>query len=170
MPLLPGREMAERTNIRIRRFTQRDLPAVRELIYNTIDVCYLADYVKGAIQFFKQYHSDQNILKGAADGWTIVLEENHHIVATGTIIGDHITRVFVDPEFQKRGLGRLIMHKLEEKAISTGVKAVNLDASLPSKKFYDSLGYTTSEAAYLEVENDEKLHYYKMNKALTEVP
>ena len=145
------------------------MPAVKQLIYSTIDICYSADYPKEAIKFFKEYHCDESILKGAAEGGTIVLEENNRIIATGTIVDDHIMRVFVDPKFQKRGLGKLIMCKLEEKAISTGVRAVKLDASLPSKKFYDSLGYTTSESAYLDVENGKKLYYYKMDKALTEL-
>ena len=145
------------------------MPAVKELIDNTIDICYSADYPKEAIKFFKEYHCDESILKGAAEGWTIVLEENNRIIATGTIVDDHIMRVFVDPKFQKRGLGKLIMCKLEEKAISTGVRAVKLDASLSSKKFYDTLGYATSEETYLKVENGKKLHYYKMDKVLTEV-
>jgi putative acetyltransferase len=158
--------MAKEENIRIRQFKRRDLSAVKELIYNTIDVCYLADYPTQAIQYFKQYHSDENILKGAADGWTIVLEKDNRIVATGTIVDDHIMRVFVDPEFQKQGFGKLVMNNLEEKAFSTGICKVSLDASLPSKKFYDSLGYTTCEKTYVEVDNGEKLHYYKMDKAL----
>jgi GNAT superfamily N-acetyltransferase len=161
--------VAKRRNMYIRQFRRRDLAAVRELIYNTIDVCYSADYPKEAIKFFKEYHCDENILKGAADGWAIVLEKDNRIIATGTIVDDHIMRVFVNPKFQKRGLGKLIMRKLEDKAISSGVNKVKLDASLPSKKFYDSLGYATSEATYLDVENDKKLHYYKMNKRLMSV-
>jgi GNAT superfamily N-acetyltransferase len=161
--------MAKRKDIHIRRFRKRDLAAVKELIYNTIDICYSAAYPKEAIKLFKEYHCGENILKGAADGWTIVLEKNNRVIGTGTIIDDHIMRVFMNPKFQKHGLGKLIMRKLEEKAISTGVRAVKLDASLPSKKFYDSLGYATSEATYLEVENGKRLNYYKMNKRLMSV-
>ena len=76
-------------------------------------------------------------------------------------------RVFVNPKLQKRGLGKLIMNKLEDKAVSTGVEKVNLDASLPSKKFYDSLGYKTCEKTYVKLKNGKKLHYYKMDKVLT---
>lgn len=161
--------MLKQANIHIRKFRRGDLPAVRELICNTIDICYLADYPKEAIKFFKEYHCDKNILKGAARGWTIVLEKNNHIIGTGTIVDNHIMRVFVNPKFQKRGLGKLIMNKLEKKAISTGSNKVKLDASLPSKKFYDSLDYKTCEKTYVKLENDKKLHYYKMDKALTEV-
>ncbi len=160
--------MTKRTNIRIRQFSRNDLSAVRELICNTIDACYPANYPREAIQFFREYHCDENILKQAKEGWTIVLEKDNRIIATGTIVDDHIMRVFVSPEFQKQGLGKLIMHKLEEKSASAGVTAVKLDASLPSKKFYDSLDYKTCEATHLDVENGKKLHYYKMNKALTE--
>ena len=161
--------MVKRTDIRIRRFRKRDLPAVKELIDNTVDICYPADYPKEAVQYFKQYHCEENILKGAAKGWTIVLEENNRIIGTGTIINNHIMKVFVNPKFQKRGLGKLIMNKLEDKAISSGVNRVKLDASLPSKKFYDALGYKTCEKTYVKLENGKKLHYYKMDKALMEV-
>ena len=58
------------------------------------------------------------------------------------------------------------MQKLEEKALSRGVNIVKLDASLPSKKFYDLLGYVTLDETFLEVENNKELHYYKMEKSL----
>lgn len=164
-----GRKMAKRTDIRIRRFSRSDLAAVKELIDNTIDICYPADYPKEAIQYFKQYHCEENISKGAAKGWTIVLEKNNRVIGTGTIIDNHIMRVFVNPKFQKRGLGKLIMNKLEDKAISSGVNKVKLDASLPSKTFYDTLGYKTREKTYVKLDNGKKLHYCKMNKGLTEV-
>jgi ribosomal protein S18 acetylase RimI-like enzyme len=163
-------KMAKRTDICIRRFSRNDLAAVKELVDNTINICYPADYPKEAVQYFKRYHCEENISKGAATGWTIVLEKNNRVIGTGTIIDNHIMRVFVNPKFQKRGLGKLIMHKLEDKAISSGVKKVKLDASLPSKKFYDSLGYKTREKTYVKLENNKKLHYYKMDKALIKAP
>ena len=58
------------------------------------------------------------------------------------------------------------MLNLEEKAASKGIKVVKLDASLPSKKFYDSLGYTASAKTFVKVENGKKLNYYKMKKNL----
>ena len=160
--------MAKLNGIRIRRFRQRDLPVVKKLIDNTIDICYSANYPKEAIKYFKQYHCEENILKGAAKSWTIVLENNTRVIGTGTILNNHIMRVFVNPKFQKRGLGKLIMNKLEDKAISSGARKVNLDASLPSKTFYDSLGYKTCKKTYVKLENSKKLHYYKMDKVLTE--
>ncbi len=158
--------MSERNDIRIRKFKSSDLGTVSHLIQSTIDVCYSSVYNKEAIKFFKDYHNDENILKGAKEGYTIVLEINNQIIGTGTIVDDHIMRLFVDPEFQKHDLGKLIMQKLEEKALSAQISVVKLDASLPSKKFYDSLAYVTLEKTFLEIENGKKLYYYKMEKSL----
>ena len=59
------------------------------------------------------------------------------------------------------------LEKLEEEALLAGVAVIKLDASLPSKRFYDSLGYLTLEETFLEVENGERLGFYKMEKPLT---
>jgi GNAT superfamily N-acetyltransferase len=142
------------------------LSAVRNLIHGTIDACYLDAYPREAVEFFLDYHNDDNILKGAKNGFTIVLEKNGRIIATGTLLVDHIMRVFVEPAFQKIGLGKLIMKKLEKKALSAGLGLVKLDASLPAKRFYDSLGYTTVEESFVEVQNGQKLNYFKMQKSI----
>jgi len=129
-------------------------------------VCYSDVYSKEAVRFYKDWHCDENVLKDANEGHTIVLEKDSRIIGTGTFVGDEIKRVFVEPAFQKYGFGKLIVQKLEGKALLAGVGVVKLDASLPSKKFYDSLGYVTLEKTFLEVENNEKLYYYKMEKSL----
>jgi GNAT superfamily N-acetyltransferase len=158
--------MCKRCDITIRKFKSSDLDTVRGLIQNTIDVCYSDVYSKEAVRFFKDWHCDENVLKDAKEGYTIVLERDSRIIGTGTIVGDEIKRVFVEPAFQKHGFGNILMQKLEEKALSAGVGVIKLDASLSSKRFYDSLGYVTLEETFLEVENGKKLDYHKMEKSL----
>lgn len=148
----------------IRKFNKTDLFDVKVLVDKTIDKCYSDVYCAEAVKFFKDWHSEEKILQNAEDGYTIVLEINSRIAGTGTIVADDISRVFVDPEFQKHGFGKLIMQKLEGQALATGNKLVNLDASLPSKNFYDSLGYITLEKTFIELENKKRLDYYKMQK------
>lgn len=161
--------MSDRRNISIREFRSSDLGVVKSLIDHTIDTCYSSVYPKEAVQFFKGWHCDDRIQKDAKEGYTIVLEKDNQIIGTGTIVDNQIMRVFVQPALQKRGFGKLIMQKLEEKALSEGISVVKLDASLPSKEFYDSSGYVTLEETFLEVENNKRLDYYKMEKSLEEV-
>jgi GNAT superfamily N-acetyltransferase len=161
--------MPDIENPGIRKFEESDLELVKTLIDKTIDVCYCDDYCAEAISFFKQWHCKEKILKAASEGWIIVLEINGQIKATGTLIGDEIVRVFVDPAIQKQGLGKKIMLELEAKAVSLGIQSVRLDASIPAKVFYDSLGYTTLEETFLEVENGKRLDYWKMAKELRSI-
>jgi ribosomal protein S18 acetylase RimI-like enzyme len=153
--------------VKIREFRKNDLAAVKDLVDKTIDICYSDIYCPEAVQFFKDWHQENKILKNAEEGYSIVLENDSEIVATGTIVAGEIMRVFVDPEFQKYGFVRMIIQKLEEKALSEGLNIVKLDASIPSKKFYDLLDYVTLEETFLELENDKRLDYYKMEKVLT---
>ena len=158
--------MVKKNSIKIRRFRKTDLADIRNLIYKTIDTCYADFYCVEAIKFFKDWHNDQKILKNAKEGYTIVVEKDNKIIGTGTIVGDEIMRVFVDPVFQKRNFGKLIMRELEQKAVSDGINIVKLDASLPSKRFYELLGYVLLEETFVEVESNKRLDYYKMEKAL----
>ncbi|MGA2915543.1 MAG: GNAT family N-acetyltransferase [Sedimentisphaerales bacterium] len=159
--------MPGKNKIKIRKFRPADLNAVKRLIHNTINVCYPAIYCLEAIKYIKNYHSRENILKGAKKGYTIVLERGDRIIATGTVIKNgYITRVFVNPKFHKHGFGRLIMEKLHTKALSAGIKTIKLDSTLTAKEFYDSLGYKTIKKTFVKVENGKKLNYYKMKKLL----
>ena len=158
--------MSEQNHISTRVFQSSDLIAVKSLVQITIDACYSKVYPKEAVQFFKDWHCDERILKNAKEGYTILLHQDNRIVGTGTIVDDEVMRVFVDPAFQRRGFGRLIMRKLEKRAVSTGIDVVKLDASLPSKTFYEALGYVTLERTFLEVGNNRRLDFYKMEKAL----
>ncbi len=62
--------------------------------------------------------------------------------------------------------GRRIVQHLEETAARAGVETVKLDASLPSKTFYDRLGYVTIEPAFLPVENGRRLDFFRMQRTL----
>lgn len=120
-------------DVKLRPFLQSDLDVVRELILSTIDACYSGVYPPRTIEFFKQYHSDENILDRAEKGHTIISESEGKVIATGTIIENHICAVFVLCFIQHRGLGRMIMQALEDRALSAGFTEITLEVSLPSR-------------------------------------
>lgn len=158
--------MTVREQPALREFRVSDRFAVKSLVHRTIAVSYPAFYPLEAVRFFANYHDEQAILRDSHEGCTLVLEKAGRILGTGTVVGEEIKRVFVEPGLQKHGLGRLIMQRLEEKAASWGIGVVRLDASLPAKPFYDRLGYATVEAAFLTVENGRRLDYFRMQKLM----
>jgi len=139
---------------------------LKSMIHRTIAVCYPGHYCMEAVRFFMNYHDEQAIRQDARAGCTVVLGRADRAIGTGTLVGDEIKRVFVDPMAQRQGAGRRIMRHLEEKARSLGIATVRLDASLPSKAFYDKLGYVTMEKTFLPLENDRRLDFFKMQRSL----
>jgi len=152
--------------IEIRRFKRRDLKEVKSLIDRTIEVSYRDAYPNEAIDFFKEYHSEEHILDDAEEGYSIVVVSNGRIVGTGTLLDTNIRRVFVDPSEQRRGIGKKIMGDQESRANKTGAEIVDLASSLTSKEFYDSLNYVCDEQTFIPLERDQKLVYYRMRKRL----
>jgi len=151
---------------RIRPFRESDCDTVHGLIQATIDACYTGIYPDRAVAFFKQYHSAANILERARQGHTIVVEWDERIVGTGTITDDHISGVFAAAEVQHLGLGRAIMAHLEALARAAGVTMATLDVSLPSRRFYERIGYRVIEPDRTEVGDGQHLDYWKATKSL----
>jgi len=153
--------------MKLRRFKKEDLEEMKRLIDRTIKVSYKEVYPDEAIAFFMEYHSEEHILDDAEKGYSIVVVLEGRIVGTGTLLGTNVRRVFVDPSVQRRGIGKRIMGELEGRAKRMGVETVDLDSSLVSKEFYDSLNYICDEETFISLENDQRLVYYKMKKRLT---
>ena len=150
----------------IRMFRKADLMPLESMIHRTIAVCYPGYYGAEAVRFFMNYHDEQAIRQDARAGCTVVLDRAGRAIGTGTLVGDEIKRVFVDPMAQRQGVGRRIMQYLEARARSSGVATVRLDASLPSMAFYENLGYAIVEKTFLPLENGERLEFFKMQRRL----
>ena len=152
-------------DVKLRQFEHSDLEAMLKLIWDTIDVCYRPVYSAEAITHWEDEHNETEILKDAAEGIILIAELDGRMIATGTLLAEQIKRVYVVPALQGKGLGKMIMTELEKRAKDNGLKEIRLYASVPAKKFYDTIGYNTFSEAFIEVKG-KRLDYYNMNKGL----
>ena len=125
----------------IRPFNETDLNTLHRMIWRTIDISYSGVYPLLAVRFFKDYHSAKRILERNNVGEILILEENGVMLATGALIGNEITGVFVNPDNQRQGHGKAIITELEKIARAKGLPEIILSISLPSRIFYENLGY-----------------------------
>lgn len=139
--------------------------AICNVLHTTIQTIYPKYYPKEVVDFFCQHHSKEHILDGIASGNMGVLVDDAAIIGTGCYDGSHITGVYVLPRYQKQGCGSWIMNCLEAEIIKKYDTAI-LDASLPAVRFYEQRGYKTVGHGIYELENDVKLVYEIMEKAL----
>lgn len=142
-----------------------NLENITTIVQQTIQKIYPKYYPDGVVWFFSELHQEEHIRKDIEKGCVWVLYTEGRMVGTGTLIENHITRVFVSPEYQGRGYGSRIMEALEELA---GEKygSICLDASLPAAAFYAGRGYQTLTHGRVEAGQNQVLIYEIMEKKL----
>lgn len=144
---------------------KEDLQAVYDVVQHTIKTIYPKYYPAEVVDFFCDHHSQDAILKDIENGDVSVLKVDGKIVATGCFVENHITRVYVLPEYQKKGYGTFIVKNIEGQIIDKYDKAY-LDASLPAAALYEKLGFSTIKHGRQSVENGVILVYEIMEKEL----
>ncbi len=139
--------------------------SIHHILHTTIKTVYPKYYPGEVTDFFCRHHSREHILEGIASGNMGVLTDGDALIGTGCYDKNHITGVYVLPEYQKRGCGSQIMDCLEAE-IAKKYDAALLDASLAAVFLYEHRGYRTVGHGIFELENDVKLVYEIMEKNL----
>ena len=152
--------------IQVRQAEEEDLPSIYRLVQSVVAISYNGVYPAEAIEAFQNHHSEEQIRIDATDGYTIVAQYNDEIVGTGTLYETSIRRVYISPRHQRKGIGRLIVHELEKKALTEKLTTLDLGASLVSRQFWESLGFVVHREDYVPVRNDQELHYFWMVKTI----
>lgn len=135
------------------------------IVQDTIRTIYPLYYPEEVVEFFCSLHCGENIARDIKAGLIGVLRDGNRIVGTGCCRDDHITRVYVKPEYQGRGYGSYIMQCLENE-IGAKYDMAYLDASLPASHLYEKRGYRTIRHEKWNVENGRVLVYEVMAKPL----
>lgn len=96
------------------------------------------------------------------------LFDNKKLIAVGRLQANDSTTgqvryMAVDPEFQNKGTGGIVLNYLEEKAVEIGLKKVILQAREEALNFYLKNGYRVKEKSFLMYES---IQHYLMEKNL----
>ena len=153
-------------NLETEVFNKNDIDELYNFIIETIKISYFGYYPEEAINHFIDYSNKKDILEDSENNFVIVVKKDNKIIGTGTLKYTHIKRVFVSPNYQGKGLGKLIMDTLESEAKRNNLKIVELHSSLFAKKFYDNLNYKMFKIGKVIVQNGELLYYQRMSKNL----
>lgn len=145
--------------------TMENLQDIYDVVQCTIKKIYPKYYPAEVVDFFCGLHSEEAIAKDIENGSVGMIRADGKIVATGCSKENHITRVYVLPEYQKRGLGTQIMNTLETR-IGEAYGSVYLDASLPAAALYEKLGFHTVKHERYPLQNEVVLVYEIMEKHL----
>lgn len=132
----------------IRKFQEKDAEEVSALIATTLRTVNIKDYSSEYIESNVSCLQPEDILKRAAQTNFYVVCDSGKIVGCGAI-GSYWGRtdesslftVFVLPEYQGRGIGRLIIQTLEQDDYFLRAKRIEIPASITATPFYLKMGY-----------------------------
>ncbi len=147
----------------IRRFEETDAQAVAALICKTMRISNSKDYPEDWIERSSAAFTADVVKQRAS--WThfYVICEGETIIGCGAI-GPYwdskdescLFTIFVLPEYQGRGYGRLMMETLEQDAFFLRAKRIEIPASITACEFYRRFGYDFKDGI---AEVDEEGHY-----------
>jgi len=149
----------------IRQANLGDFETVKRIVHTTINEVYPHYYPNGVVEFFINYHSDNNIKESIEGDIVLLISVDGVVVGTGSVHKNEISRVFVLPQFQGLGYGTLLMNELET-LIEKEYSRIVLDSSLSAYNLYIRCGYRPIKYEKIITPNKDVLCYYTMEKTL----
>ena len=154
----------------IRRLKEEDAKAVSELIITTIRISNVRDYPAEQMEELVKTQTPEHVLQRAS--WThfYVAEEADRIVGCGAI-GPYwgkedessLFTIFVHPDYQGKGIGRMIVGALEQDEFALRARRIEIPASITGLPFYRKMGYSFKDG---KAEIDEE-QLYRLEKFRT---
>lgn len=120
--------------IMIRLATVDDLKDVCRIVVSSIEVVYPKYYPTGAVDLYLNYHNFDNIKNDITENKVYIICDNGLVIGTVTISENDISRLYLDPDYQKQGYGTLLL-EFAEKMISEKYDCAVLDCSCLRKVF-----------------------------------
>lgn len=136
---------------------------VRKITCDTINSVYPHYYPKGAVDFFLSHHSIENIIADIEKGIVYLCYNGVDAVGTVTIRDNEILRLFVLPQYQGNGYGRMLLDFAESMVLENH-SDILIDASLSAKAIYLKRGYVCTEYHTINTDNGDFLCYDVMIK------
>jgi len=158
--------MAKDSLCKILEFKSEFLECVTEIVHQTIEKNYFETYSLEVVEYFKDYHSPSHIDEKATKGFTLCLFVDEKLAGTGNLSGNEIGGVYIHPDYQGKGYGKLIIAELFKKAKSMDISKLYLDATLCAYEFYLRFGFIEKKKVSQFIKNNAWLDYYEMEIVL----
>jgi N-acetylglutamate synthase-like GNAT family acetyltransferase len=130
-----------RMDIQIRNASATDAPTISNTIINALRESNARDYSPEIIEQVVRSFSAPAVMKMLTERQVMVATVDGHIVATASLQANTIRSVFVDPDYQAKGIGRQLMERIESLAANAGLSILSVPSSITAEGFYASLGF-----------------------------
>ena len=153
--------------ITVRRFQTEDAEEVKNLIVRNFLEVNSKDYGIDVMQKLAKAYGVEKVLQIASYAHMYVFEFENQIVGVGAISSfwgseteSILLTIFVLPELQGKGIGRIIIQTLEQDELYLRANRIEIPASITATEFYRKFGYDYKNG----IKELDKEQHYRLEK------
>jgi N-acetylglutamate synthase-like GNAT family acetyltransferase len=151
----------------IRRAKQEDSEEIRRIHIKAVKELSKGHYTSREIKAWADAEEPEHYKESIRNNEFYVAEEEGAVSGFGILTRNgEIGGVYVKPDVVRRGVGKAILKKLEERAMELGLTSLHLDSSLNAVPFYEGAGYEQQQPAKHSLASGVEMACVRMIKEL----
>ena len=132
----------------IRPALDDDADEISAVIVRALRQTNAKDYANEIIERVERSFSPHAVLQLIGKRTVFVATIGSRVVGTASLDGSVVRSVFVAPEVQARGIGRLLMIEIERTARERNIPILTAPSSVTAEAFYARLGFRAVRDSY----------------------
>jgi N-acetylglutamate synthase-like GNAT family acetyltransferase len=133
---------------RVRPAREDDADEISAVILRTLRETNAKDYAREIIERIEHSFSPSAVLGLIGKRTVFVAAIGSRVVGTASLDGSVVRTVFVSPDVQARGVGKLLMAEVERTARVRNIPSLTVPSSLSAETFYVQLGFRAVRDSY----------------------
>ena len=133
------------SELQIRRAEPAEASIIGPLVQRAIRARNAADYDPAIIEMMCANFASDKFLERMAERDVFAAVKDGNIVGTVSFSPPRakLYSLFIEPSVQRAGVGRRLVHHIEQHAKGLGCTDLQLSAAITARPFYERLGYDT---------------------------
>jgi N-acetylglutamate synthase-like GNAT family acetyltransferase len=132
----------------IRPALENDADDISAVILRALRETNAKDYTREIIERIEQSFSRDSVRQLMGKRVVFVATIGSRIVGTASLDGSVVRTVFVAPDVQARGIGKLLMAEIERAARERDIRTLTVPSSVTAETFYARLGFRAVRDSY----------------------
>jgi dihydrofolate synthase/folylpolyglutamate synthase len=126
----------------IRKYNSKDARVVCDIVRNSFNKFVAQDFTEdGRKKFLGEQTPEKQNERAKTRSVYVALENNKLVGMVEATYPDHLNRIFVNENYQGKGIGKKLMKKIENTFKQKGSMKMKVYASPFAIRFYQSIGY-----------------------------
>jgi len=154
--------------LRVRPYASLDLDALIALFQSSVRIVARHDYTLEQVFSWAPQAIDRErwaLRLAASSTWVAAFGERPAGFISLEPEG-HLDMIYVDPNFQGRGVASGLLHRLETSAEACGLARLFTEASITARPFFEHRGFRVVEAQTV-IRRGQRLTNYRMERQIT---